>query len=172
MLDKTAPAVRRIAPGDAMRAVAIVAQRGPRGFHPTAILANIFHHRCRGASLPEELRPNALLHVNLLANQLGVSAPMLDEVIEFVQCKGKSEKVTEFECSPYNLWASVLPTSSLSPLARLLSSLPCSQASVKRVFSAADWAASNRERVGFEKLSREVKLRFNYLRLQEGTVNP
>ena len=117
----------------------------------------------------EGARSNALLHVNLLANQLGVSAPMLDEVIEFAQC---NEKVTEFECSPYNLWASVLPTSSLSPFARLLSSLPCSQASVKRVFSAADWAASNRERVGFEKLSREVKLRFNYLRLQEGTVNP
>ena len=97
---------------------------------------------------------------------------MLDEVIEFVQCKGKFEKVTEFECSPYNLWASVLPTSSLSPLTRLLSSLPCSQASVERVFSAADRAASNRERVGFEKLSREVKLRFNYLRLQEGPVNP
>ena len=84
--------------------------------------------------------------MNLLANQLGVSAPMLDEVIEFAQC---NEKVTEFECSPYNLWASVLPTSSLSPLARLLSSLPCSQASVERVFSAADWAVSNRERVDF-----------------------
>ena len=75
--------------GDAVRAAAIVAQRGPQFFHPTSLLANIFHHRCRGASLPEELRSNALLHVNLLANQLGVSAPMLDEVIEFVQYKGK-----------------------------------------------------------------------------------
>ena len=38
MLDKIAPAVRRIAPGDAVRAAAIVALRGPQFFSPYSTL--------------------------------------------------------------------------------------------------------------------------------------
>ena len=106
--------------------------------------ANIFHHRCRGASLPEELRSSPLLHLDKFANQLDVPAPVLDEVTEFMQCKGKFENVSSFEGAPYNLWTRVHPKSSLSPLARLLNSLHCSQSSVERVFSAADWAAANK----------------------------
>ena len=60
MLDKIAPAVRRIAPGDAVRAAAIVAQRGPQFFSPYSSLGQYFHRRCRGACLHEELRSNAL----------------------------------------------------------------------------------------------------------------
>ena len=41
-----------------------------------------------------------------------------------------------------------------------------------RTPARAEGRPCSQERVGFEKLSREVKLRFNYLRLQEGTVNP
>ena len=63
------------------------------------------------------------------------------------------------------LAATSLSLSSLSPLGKLLSSLTCSQNSVERVFSAADWAADNRERLGFEKLALEVYVRFKWLRL-------
>ena len=75
--------------------------------------------------------------------------------------------VGDLQCTCFNLWSAVFPTTSLSPLAKLLSTLPCSQASVERVFSAADWAVDNRERLGFDKLALEVSLRFNYLRLME-----
>jgi hypothetical protein len=39
------------------------------------------------------------------------------------------------------------------------------QASAERVFSAADFSADGRPRLAFEKLAREVYIRFNHLAL-------
>ena len=49
----------------------------------------------------------------------------------------------------------------MADFAFTLVSLPCSQAGVERVFSAADFAAENRERLGFDHLADEVFVRYN-----------
>ena len=75
--------------------------------------------------------------------------------------KQKTVKVSDYLDRPF---AEQLATERDQALALVLgvsapNLLTCSQSSVERVFSAADWAASNRERICFEKPSRAVKLR-------------
>ena len=125
---------------------------------PVAVLANMLNPRCRGILLKEEERASALKVLGSFSEELGIPAPSVDEVLEFTQCRGAFVGVGDLQCTCFNLWSAVFPTTSLSPLAKLLSTLPCSQASVERVFSAADWAVDNRERLGFDKLALEVSL--------------
>ena len=54
---------------------------------------------------------------------------------------------------------------SIAPLERVLACIPASQASVERVFSAADFLADGRPRIAFDKLAREVYIRFNHFGL-------
>ena len=168
ILENVSSAVQKFAPGDVAKVSGLVAERRPQLVHPAAALANIFDHNCRGAVLSSAERSEALKKIESFAVDLGVQAPSVDEVLEFTQCQGKFEAVRSLQCAPFNLWSSVLPDTGLSSMARLFSVLPSSQASTERVFSAADWAVCNRERLGFEKLAIEVELRFNYLRLREG----
>ena len=81
--------------------------------------------------------------------------------------KQKHGKVSDYLDRPFTN-AEQLATERAQALALVLKAQSCN--SQEQPWPRADWAASNRERIGFEKLSREVKLRFNYLRLQEGTV--
>jgi hypothetical protein len=47
-------------------------------------------------------------------------------------------------------------------LACFLASRPAAQAATERVFSAADFSADGRPRLGFPKLVKEVYIRFNH----------
>ena len=58
-------------------------------------------------------------------------------------------------------WTVLFKGDPLADFASILVSLPCSQAGVERVFSAADFATENRERLGFDHLADEVFVRYN-----------
>ena len=49
----------------------------------------------------------------------------------------------------------------------IAAALLASQASVERIFSAANWACENRERLGLHKLAKEVKLKLNVMALSK-----
>ena len=78
-----------------------------------------------------------------------------------VQCKhpGCDYRVS---CHPFLFWATLHVDSCIAPLGKLLASIPASQASVERVFSTADWLATNWERLGFRKLARDTFIRYNH----------
>ena len=143
----------------------LIAERKPLFFQAPAVLANIFHHKCRGASLDADVRSDALQKMPSLAESLNVKSPDMNELMDYMESRNQFAGVSSLSCKSFDLWSTLFPKTSLSPLGKLLSSLPCSQNSVERVFSAADWAADNRERLGFEKLALEVYVRFNWLRL-------
>ena len=113
----------------------------------------------------EEVRSAALQKIPSMAHALNVQSPDLQELLDYMQCRGQFVGVSSLACRSFDVWSSLFPKSSLSPLGRMFAALPCSQNSVERVFSAADWATDNRERLGFAKLACEVFLRFNLLRL-------
>ena len=89
----------------------------------------------------------------------------MEELMDYMQYRNQFAGVSSLPCKSFDLWTTLFPKTSLSPLGKLLAALPCSQNSAERVFSAADWPTDNRERLGFEKLALEVYLRFNWLRL-------
>ena len=143
----------------------LVTERNALFFRGEAVVANMLHHRCRGADLPAEVRSAALQKIPSMAHALNVQPPDLQELLDYMQCRGQFVGVSSLACRSFDVWSSLFPKSSLSPLGRMFAALPCSQNSVERVFSAADWATDNRERLGFAKLACEVFLRFNLLRL-------
>ena len=151
-LNGVVEALKKFAPGDVSAACKFVVKRRVMLLRPVAVLANMLNPRCRGILLKEEERASALKVLGSFSEELGNPAPSVDEVLEFTQCRGAFVGVGDLQCTCFNLWSAVFPTTSLSPLAKLLSTLPCSQASVERVFSAADWAVDNREMLGFDNL--------------------
>ena len=88
---------------------------------PVAVLANMLNPRCRGILLKEEERASALKVLGSFSEELGIPAPSVDEVLEFIQCRGAFVGVCDLQCTCFNLWSAVFPTTSLSPLAKLLS---------------------------------------------------
>ena len=165
VLKQVPESIKCFAPGDFAAASRLVTERNALFFRAEAVVANIFHHRCRGAGLPAEVRSAALQKIPSMAHALNVQPPDLQELLDYMQCRGQFVGVSSLACRSFDVWSSLFPKSSLSPLGRMFAALPCSQNSVERVFSAADWATDNRERLGFAKLACEVFLRFNLLRL-------
>ena len=77
---------------------------------------------------------------------------------------GRASMATSLlSCSPYPKKA--VENSPIASLGCFLSAVPASQASVERVFSAADFQADGRCRLSFEHLAREVYIRVNHLAL-------
>ncbi len=165
VLKQLPESVKLFAPGDFAAASRLINERSALFFRAEAVIANIFHHRCRGAALPAELRSAALQKVVSVAEAINVQPPEMQELMDYMQCRGQFAGVSSLDCRSFDVWSSLFPKSSLSSIGRMFGALPCSQNSCERVFSAADWAAENRERLGFEKLATEVYVRFNKLRL-------
>ena len=87
--------------------------------------------------------------------------PPLDDVAEFIEARGRFSRLPAMHCTPLSLWGTVFEGDPLALLANMLTTLPCAQASAERVFSSASWGASDRERLSFTKLAREVFIRWN-----------
>ena len=69
---------------------------------------------------------------------------------------GAYQNSSSVSCHPFLFWATLHVDNCIAPLGKLLASIPASQASVERVFSTADWLATNRDRLGFRKLARDT----------------
>ena len=80
--------------------------------------------------------------------------------------------VERFESmSSFIFWNCAFKDSSMSPIGRILASLPSSQASVERIFSGASWIVDGRERLNAETLFKEVFVRANILSLKRSGAN-
>ncbi len=167
---------------------AIVDRRKEKLLPDVALVAHCLDHRYRGVSLERNDRARALRAIPSVAAMFSTAAPPLDEVLDFIAERGIYSDVGQLDCHPYNVWETVLGTLDLgffsiiffhfnnlnpeadSPLSDFgcrLASLPSTQASVERIFSACTWTTDgNREKLSFPHLVRDTKIRFNYNALQ------
>ena len=167
MLPELLPTLRTFAPGDVAKASKMVEERHKMLLQPRALVANLLDHRYRGQNMTPELRGKAVRAVQGLARDLEVNAPSLDEVLAFVGETGAYQNSGSVSCHPFLFWATLHVDSCIAPLGKLLASIPASQASVERVFSTADWLATNRDRLGFRKLARDTFIRYNHSALSK-----
>ena len=68
---------------------------------PVAVLANMLNPRCRGILLKEEERASALKVLGSFSEELGIPAPSVDEVLEFIQCRGAFVGVCDLQCTRF-----------------------------------------------------------------------
>ena len=162
LFDNLIPTLRVFGPGQVARARPIIEERGQMLLHERALVANLLDHRYRGRKLTPALRAKALRNIASVAEKVALDPPSLDEALAFIGETGAFQQSVGLECHPFLFWNSVHPDSTLAQLGKLLGSIPSSQASVERVFSTADWLATDRERLGFTKLAREVFIRYNF----------
>ena len=149
------------APGDVRRAQQFIDARLEMFLRPLACLSNLMDHRYRGRSLGCERRTSTLATLDKYCDLLKVPCPGLDDLAEFCAAKGRFSRIATLHCTPLTMWQVVFEGDPLATLGLLVTTLPCSQASSERVFSSADWLATDRERLGFAKLARQVFVRWN-----------
>ena len=80
--------VKEFAPGDFRKATAIVKERLELFLKPHSVLANVLDHRFRGQQIPTEAKAAAFKELPRLSESLGLSAPSLDDVADFVAGRG------------------------------------------------------------------------------------
>ena len=131
---------------------AIVQRRKEKLLTDVALVAHCLDHRFRGGSLERADRARALRSLPAVAAMLGIDAPLLDEVLAFIGERGMYSDIGQLDCHPYNVWDTVLggpvffiffatkkklgSDSPISDFGARLASLPSTQASVERAFSA------------------------------------
>ena len=145
------------APGDRRKARAICDNRRAMMFTPTALVANLLHPKYRGRSLPSKELRLALEEVAKCGEHLQVAYPTPEEVLDFVG--GQPPYDGNLECHPWQYWTTLFKDDPLSPLGRVMSTLPASQATVERVFSSAQWQCESRGRLSQDLLAKEVYIR-------------
>ena len=79
------------------------------------------------ASLDADVRCIALQRTPSLAKALNVEPPDMEELMDYMQCRNQFAGVSSLPCESFDLWTTLFPKTSLSPLGKLLAALPCSQ---------------------------------------------
>ena len=153
--------IKSFAPGEVKASMAIVRDWEELFLHPRALFANLLDPRYKGQKLSPQQKVVALNAAAELATKLRLDLPLSHRIIACIAGEGPYKDAALLACLPYHFWTVLFKGDPLTDFASTLVSLPCSQAGVERVFSAADFAAENRERLGFDHLADEVFVRYN-----------
>ena len=164
--------MRVLSPGARKKVAEIVEKRSALLFSGVNLLAYVFDPHYRGQALTLEEKRKVLRNLDIVCEKLNLTPPNVQDVWEFMGRSGFFSDVERFESmSSFIFWNCAFKDSSMSPIGRILASLPSSQASVERIFSGASWVVDGRERLNAETLFKEVFVRANILSLKRSGAN-